>query len=330
MTDGDGGTSIARTRAATITKVNDAPTVTLTVGSVSYTEGAAPTLIDTLGNVVDPDSTNFDLGVLTVSLTAGGTSDDRIEIRNQGTATNQIGVSGNTVTYSGISIGTFSGGVGTTPLTVNLDPDATIVATRALIRNLTFRVVGDTPSSATRTVQIQLSDGDGGTSNAAGRNVDVTPVNDAPVLALPGAAPTYTASGPAVVIDGSATIADPDSADFDSGVLTISLQTNGNADDRLEILNEGTGSGQIGISGSNVTYEGTTIGSFSGGVGTTPLSITLNAFATRIATETLMCKITFRSVNATPPTAARTVAFQLTDGDTGTSNTATKSINVVL
>lgn len=106
----------------------------------------------------------------------------------------------------------------------------------------------------------------------------------APVVTLPGATVSYTENDPATIIDGSATVSDVDSADFNTGTLTVDFQTNGTANDRLAILNEGTDSGQIGVSGSNVTYEGTTIGTFTGGTGgSDPLVITLNANATPTA-----------------------------------------------
>ena len=131
------------------------------------------------------------------------------------------------------------------------------------------------------------------------------------------------------MIDGGATVGDCDSPDFDTGKLFVSLTANGSADDRLAIGNQGTGTGQIGVSGSNVTFEGTVIGTFAGGAnGSTPLVVTLNANATVPATEALVRNITFANVSDDPATAARTVKFVFTDGDGGTSNEATKTIMV--
>ena len=91
------------------------------------------------------------------------------------------------------------------------------------------------------------------------------------------------------------------------------------AEDRLEIRNEGTGAGQIGVSGANVTFGGTTIGTFTGGTGTTPLVVTLNASATPAAAQALVRNVTYRNVSENPSTATRTARFVLTDGDGGTS-----------
>jgi hypothetical protein len=99
--------------------------------------------------------------------------------------------------------------------------------------------------------------------------------NSAPAITLPGAAVSYTENELAVVIDGGAPLSDSDSADFDTGMLTVDFSAGGTTNDRLTIRNEGTGAGQIGISGSTVRYQGTTIGSFTGGTdGSTPLEDT--------------------------------------------------------
>ena len=102
----------------------------------------------------------------------------------------------------------------------------------------------------------------------------------------------------------------------------------GSADDRLIIRNQGTGAGQIGVSGSNVTYGGTTIGTFTGGVGTTALVVTFNASSSPAAAQALMQNITFANVSEGPSIVPRTVRFVLTDGDGGASNSATKTVNI--
>ena len=64
----------------------------------------------------------------------------------------------------------------------------------------------------------------------------------------------------------------------------------------------------------------TAIGTFSGGYGTDPLVVSLNANADAISTRALMRNITFANVSDNPGAAVRTIEFVLTDGDGGTSN----------
>ncbi len=328
LTDGDGGTSAAATKTINVTAVNDAPVISLPGGALNYIENAAATVIDSGATASDADSTDFNTGMLTVDYSANGSVDDRLAIRNQGTGAGQIGVSGSNVTYGGTTIGTFTGGSGTTPLVITLNASSTPTSAQALMRNITYANVSDNPSTAARTVRFVLTDGDGGTSAAATKTINVTAVNDAPVISLPGGALNYIENAAATVIDSGATASDADSTDFNIGTLTVDYSANGSVDDRLAIQNQGTGAGQIGVSGSSVTYGGTTIGTFTGGSGTTPLVITLNANSTPTSAQTLMRNITYANVSDHPSTATRTVRFVLTDGDGGTGTAATKSINV--
>ncbi len=136
---------------------------------------------------------------------------------------------------------------------------------------------------------------------------------------------TYTANAPAALMDQNATVTDADTTRFNGGQLTVGLIVNAEANDRLGIRPV---TRLIGLSGSNVTFRGTTIGTLAGGVGTTDLVISFNANATVSAVQTVLRNLTYRSVSATPSTAARTVQVTLTDGQGGTSNQPTKTINV--
>ncbi|UBF29711.1 FG-GAP-like repeat-containing protein [Kovacikia minuta CCNUW1] len=158
---------------------NAAPVVTISGTPLSYTENNPAILLDPTATATDSDSTDFDTGKLTVNFSANGTADDRLAIRNQGSSTGQISVSGNTVSYGSSQIGTFTGGTdGTTPLVITLNASATPTAVSALLQNLTYTNVSENPSTSPRTVQLVLTDGDGGTSTAATKTINVTAVDD--------------------------------------------------------------------------------------------------------------------------------------------------------
>ncbi|WP_020474269.1 cadherin-like domain-containing protein [Zavarzinella formosa] len=161
---------------------NQAPVVTVPAGSVNYTEDQAGVVVTTSGTVTDQDSPTFSSGTLTVSLTSNGTVNDVLEIRNQGTGTGQIGVSGSNVTFGGTVIGTFTGGTGGTSLVITFNTASTPAAAQALLRNITFKTVTQAPSPLTRTVSFVLKDEDGATAATATKTVTVTPTNDAPVV----------------------------------------------------------------------------------------------------------------------------------------------------
>ena len=151
-----------------------------------------------------------------------------------------------------------------------------------------------------------------------------TPPNSAPTITnLGGDNLAYAEGAGAVVIDqgSAAVVADVDSSDFDTGTLTVSFTAGSDsAEDVLAIRNQGTDAGQIGVSGANVTYQGVTIGSFTGGSGGTSLVVTFNANSTPAAAQALVRNITYQNTDTgAPTTGARTLRFVLTDGDGGTS-----------
>ena len=161
--------------------------------------------------------------------------------------------------------------------------------------------------------------------------VDIGAVEfQAPRVALSGTS-TFVENAVSLVLAPSAGVTDTDNADFNGGDLTVTITANANANDRLQIKNQGTGAGQIGVSGSNVSFGGTAIGTFSGGTGSAPLVVTFTSGdATPAATQALVRAITFRTVTEDPSTAPRTVTFVVNDGDGFSSDpaVATKTVKV--
>ncbi|UCH49647.1 MAG: DUF4347 domain-containing protein, partial [Betaproteobacteria bacterium] len=158
------------------------PIIDLPGGAINYTENDPAIIIDGTATVVDPDSVNFAGGQLRVDFIIGGTADDHLAIQHVGTGAGQVGVSGNTVSYGGTNIGTFTGDGGTSPLVVTFNTSADVAAVEAVMRNITYENVSDDPSTITRIVRFGLTDGDGGTSNLDTTTINVTAVNDAPTL----------------------------------------------------------------------------------------------------------------------------------------------------
>jgi hypothetical protein len=163
------------------------------------------------------------------------------------------------------------------------------------------------------------------TSAPATVSITVNSVNDVPKLEnIEAGALAYTENDAPKPVTTTTTVSDIDSANFDTGKLTVDYSVGGTGDDRLTILTQG----QITVSGSTVSFAGTAIGTFTGGTGTTPLEVTLNTNATATATEALVRAVAYSNVSENPSTAARTVRFVLTDGDGGTSAAATRAITV--
>jgi hypothetical protein len=333
INDGDGGTSTPADVTVNVTPVNDPPTLSATGNSPTFTEGGSA--VDLFGGVsvsTAESGQNIDRLTLTVTNVSGGASEI---LRIDGT--DVALTDGNTLTTStnAMSISISASG-GTATVTISKAGGISAANMATLIDGMTYRHTGDDPGSASRVVTLTSVRDTGGTSNGGSdttslnisSTVSITPVNDAPQIALPGGALSYTENDNPKVIDSGATATDVDSANFDTGKLTVDFSAGGTADDRLAIRDEGAGSDQIGVSGSNVTYGGVVIGTVAGGDGTTPLVVTFNASSSPAAAQALMRNITYADVSDTPSTSPRTVRFVLTDGDGGTSDPATKTINV--
>ena len=96
----------------------------------------------------------------------------------------------------------------------------------------------------------------------------------------------------------------------------------------LRVRNQGSGIGQIAISGgTSILYGGTLIGTISGGSGT-PLVISLNSNANAAAVRALTRNITFETSGTIPSLRQRTISFQLSDGQGGVSVAVTKFVKV--
>lgn len=210
--------------------------------TLNYIEDDGALIIDqgAGASITDGDSPDFDGGLLYVSITSGGDSgEDVLSVRNQGGGSGQIGFSGGTVTYEGTTIGTATGGSGSTPLRIALNANANATSVGALTRNVTYdNTDSANPTTSTRTVNFFLHDGDGGVSSTNNATVTVTRENDAPVLNTAGASTLttvvtddFTNSGDRVV-DIIASTGDPIS-DVDIGSqegIAVTSVDNSNGD----------------------------------------------------------------------------------------------------
>ncbi len=212
---------------------------------------------------------------------------------------------------------------------------------------LWYRHSGSEPSShgGSVTFGYAVSDASGMAEPTATFTVNVTPVNDAPVVTGLSGGLNYTeadtAAGLPVQIDTSVTVADNDLAnnglDFRGGSLRITYASGGNVADQLGVANLGTGAGQIGVSGSSVSYANVVIGtvdSAENGVNGTALKIVFspgaNSSLTTAAVKALIEGITFSHANYNAAvTGTRTLTYTLVDGG-GTAGVGDSVVTVFI
>ncbi len=279
---GDGSllsTPVAST--VNVAPVNDAPVLGGAGGSVSYTEQAAGIAVAAAITVADADNTS--LSGATAAISAGFVAGDTLNFTNQ----NGISGSWNAATH-----------------VLTLSGSATVAQYQAALRSITFSSASDDPGNGART--ISFAAGDGSLSSApVTSTINVTPVNDAPVLGGASESVSYTEQAAGVAVAAAITVADADNANLSSATVTISAGLV--AGDRLNFTN------QNGISGS-----------YDSGIGV----LTLSGAATVADYQAALRSITFSSVSDDPTNAVRTLSFVVSDGALS-SAAATATVSVM-
>src|SRR5207344_1680979 len=189
------------TRNIGVTPVNDAPVLAAIEGTaLAYTEGQAATAITTTTTTADVDNAN--LSSATVQITTNYlNTEDVLAFANTAAITGTWNAVTGTMTLTGVT---------------------TLANYQAALRAVTYQNTNNnTPSASTRTVSFIVNDG-ALNSNTVTRNIGVTPVNDAPVLAaIEGAALTYPEGQIATAITTTTTTADVDNANLSSATVQI-------------------------------------------------------------------------------------------------------------
>jgi hypothetical protein len=143
---------------------NAAPVVVTAGTPLAYSENQAPTAIDATLTVSDADSAT--LTGATVSISANFAAGQDVLA-----FTDQLGITGSWNAATG---------------ELTLTGSASVADYQTALRSITYANTSDAPSTAARTVSFVVSDGSA-SSTAATRDIAITAVNDAPVLAtLPG------------------------------------------------------------------------------------------------------------------------------------------------
>ncbi|MCK6489352.1 MAG: Ig-like domain-containing protein [Planctomycetes bacterium] len=141
-----------------------------------------------------------------------------------------------------------------------------------------------------------------------------------PFVGLPGIPATWRERGGPALVLPAAVVEDPDTAAMTGGQVTVAVVGSGQGEDRLDIHDFGFGSGQIGRSGTAVTYQGQPIGTVVSGQGTAPLRVALSGpYATPAAVQALLRAVTFDNPSRDPSISPRICEVVVDDGEHGSS-----------
>lgn len=194
--------------------------------------------------------------------------------------------------------------VGTGKLT--LSGSSSIANYQAAFRSITYQNTSSNPSTAQRTISFTAT-GSLINSNTVNRNIAITGVNNAPILAgIEVANLTYTEGEAAKPITSSINVADVDNTTINSAIIQITSNYI-NGQDLLKFTN------QNGITG--VWTAGTGM-------------LMLSGASTVANYQAALRSVSYQNTSQDPNTVVRTVSFVINDGLLN-SNTLTRSINVI-
>ncbi len=135
-----------------------------------------PVIIGSGATVSDPDSPNYSSGSLTIQITAGGTSNDKLTLTKVGTTTGQVTVTAKTKLRLGKTvIGSLSGGTNGSPLVIQFTSTVSPAAVQSVLQRVTLKGARGKLPPGTRTIQFTVTDPTHLTSTPQSREV-VVPV----------------------------------------------------------------------------------------------------------------------------------------------------------
>ncbi|MBP7352984.1 MAG: DUF4347 domain-containing protein [Comamonas sp.] len=288
--------------------------------AVNYAEKSSGVLIDSGSNAVvtDADSANFNGGSVRVSVTGGAvTGEDVLSVLSLGTAAGQISVSGNNVSYGGVTIGSVTGGTGGNALVITLNASADAAAVSALVRSLQYSNSNTTtPNTGTRTLSVTVTDETGTASTAAAVTVNILAINDAPVVSVTGTNPTFTENGSAVAVFSGTSI---NTVEAGQTVTQMTFNVSNLADGASE---------KLMVDGSDVNLTaGTIVTTLNNGLtvsvsvssGTATVTVT-HAGLSAATAQTVVNNIAYRNDSDAPSGTSRTVTLTNVRDSGGTNN----------
>jgi hypothetical protein len=282
--------------------------------TVTFAVGSNESVIVAAGATVTSGSNGLASSTLTASVNSTDDNDVMMIV-----AGGHITLSGNTLNYDGNAIGTFNSGSGSTPLVVTFNNTAiTTAMVQAVLDNVAFANSDPITAVLDRTISFTLTDDTAVSSAATSKTIHFsTP----PVISNLNSSVNFTVGSAAVVVASGATVTAGNNG-LNNATLTVAVGS-AESDDTLTI---DAGSG-ITLSGSALIYNGTAIGSFDGGAGSTPLTVTFNNSATAAAVEAVLDNLAFYNSNSSASAYNRTIGISLSDSF-GTTVTGTVTLEV--
>ena len=224
--DGDGGVSNSLTRPISISPTNDIPVIKIPDRDITFAAGGDAVPLSISGEIEDVDSVSLNGGQMVIAFLSNGTPTDTLFVRNVGTETGQVGVNGNSVTVGGEVVGSIAGGTSGSPLIVTWNSSSSPVLATRVLRAVAFSTTSQRLAPEPRSVQVQTSDGQGGTSQSTLVTIQQSQVRKSAFQqGMDTGSGVYNGAGdlqlsqsnPSIVYPGGSNASEGLLVDFDSG-----------------------------------------------------------------------------------------------------------------
>jgi hypothetical protein len=256
------------------------PVVTTTAGAAAFTEDGPPVIVDPGITVTDVASATLASATVTIN-----------NLLDSGAET----LAANTA-------GTSIAAVYAAP-TLTLSGSDTLANYQQVLRTVTYSNSSQDPDTTSRGVDFAANDG-ATASNTATRNVDMTALNDAPVLTAGGGTAAFTEGGAPVVVDPGLLVTDVDDTNLASATVTIT-----------NLLDSGAELLAASTAGTSITavYAAPTL--------------TLTGSDTLANYRQVLRSVTYDNTSLNPNNTTRSVSFTVNDG-TDASNTVATDVTI--
>jgi autotransporter-associated beta strand protein len=320
VNDGDGGTSSGAIIDVAVVAVNDAPTLTATGATPTFTEGGTAVGLFS-GTTISTVESGQLITMFTVTVTNVTDGSDEV-IHFDGTDIPLVNGFTDVSLIHGVDI---SVAVTGSTATLTFVRTGGLSSAQTLVNGMTYANLSIKPTVSNRVVTITSLKDDGGTSNGGvdtailnmSATVTISAVNSAPVVTTTAGVTTFTEGNDVVatpvVIDADITVSDIDNATLASATVSITANFQA-AEDVLAFINDGSTMGNI-----SATYDAAT------GVLTLTSS---GATATLAEWERALAAMTYTNSSETPSEATREISVVVNDG-VDASVVSTKDVSVM-
>ncbi len=279
---------------------------------------------------------NFRVVVRDNRAAAGAFDDDdmRISVVDTGTPF-AVSIPNTNVSWEGLTFqtvewnvaGTTANGINAAFVDISVSTDGGltypfVAATAAPNNGSAIVRIPNTPTTQAR-VRVQASSGI--FFDISDANFTITPATKTIDINL-GPNVTFVENSLPIPVAPTAKVTETNVPSYAGASLTLSVANNFQAGDSLDIINTGTGAGEISVSGSQILFAGALVGNYSGPGQT--LNITLNTAANAASIEKLLSSVSFIHTTDDPSPSPRSVTAYLDNGPNGASNRATVLVSV--